>query len=325
MFARRTATQRDPVIPPGVTADGLDREVLAELRGLGRGLAADVGAHLAAVALFINDDPERAWSHAIAARRMAARLGVVRETAGLAAYRAGLYSDALAELRTARRMTGSNVHLPVMADCERGLGRPERALEILQGDEAGSLGRDGRIELAIVESGARTDLGQLDAAVVAVRLPELEAKDSPTIARLRYAYSEALRATGDTALADTWHRRALAADRDGSAGIPAPERSGYDDDDYLEDDEYEDDEILDLEAQSGDQADDQTDENEDQSDDQDEDEDDDHDHDHAPSVTATDPFSEPAVAEPVIARAPAAADLLFAEPAQEQNPAPGQD
>jgi hypothetical protein len=304
MFARRSATQRDPVIPPGVTADTLDKEVLTELRGLGRGLAADVGAHLAAVALFINDDPERAWAHAVAARRMAARLGVVRETAGLAAYRAGHYSDALAELRTARRMTGSNVHLPVMADSERGLGRPERALEIIQSGEATSLSRDGRIELAIVESGARTDLGQLDAAVVAVRLPELEAKDSPAVARLRYAYAEALRAAGQDEQAGTWHRRALAADRDGSAGIPVPERAGHDDDDYLEDDEYDED-IIDLEFEEDDEFDSDT--------------------ELELDVRATEPFSEPIVAEPVIARSPAPSGPLFAEPALDDANARAQD
>ena len=192
----------------------------AELKSLGRGLATDVGAHLAAVAMFIDDDPARAWAHAVAARRMAARLGVVRETAGLAAYRAGRYADALAELRTARRMTGSNIHLPVMADSERGLGRPQRALDIIRSDEVRGLKREGRIELAIVESGARTDLGQLDAAVVAVRLTELEAKDSPAVARLRYAYAEALRAIGRHDEAITWHRRAVLADPDGTAGIP---------------------------------------------------------------------------------------------------------
>jgi hypothetical protein len=222
-----------------VTAASLDRDVQAELKGLGKGLATDVGAHLAAVALFIDDDPERAWAHAVAARRMAARLGVVRETAGLAAYRAGHFADALSELRTARRMTASNVHLPVMADSERGLGRPQRALDIIRGEEARSLSREGRIELAIVESGARTDLGQLEAAVVAVRLPELESKDSPSVARLRYAYAEALRAVGQNEEGDIWHRRALLADRDGTAGIPI----------LIDDDEaYGDDDIVDLES-----------------------------------------------------------------------------
>lgn len=243
-FARRSAGQPDPIVPQGVTGDSLDREVQAELKSLGRGLATDVGAHLAAVALFIDDDPERAWAHAVAARRMAARLGVVRETAGLAAYRAGHYADALAELRTARRMTGSAIHLPVMADSERGLGRPQRALELARSDDARRLGRDARIELAIVESGARADLGQFDAAVVAVQVPELDAKDSPAVARLRYAYAEALRRTGRAQDAVTWHRRALLADRDGSADIPPV----IDEDEAWGAGDHGDDEILDLEA-----------------------------------------------------------------------------
>ena len=200
----------------------------AELAGLGRELAAETGAHLAAAGFFFETDPERAWAHAIAARRRAARLGVVRETAGLAAYRAGMYAEALSELRTARRMTGSNVHLPVMADSERGLGRPERALEVAHSPEARTLDRNSRIELLIVESGARTDLGEHDAAVVVLQVPELDTQtNSPTLARLRFAYSEALNRAAREREAATWRERAMDSDRDGTAELYADQ----DDDD----------------------------------------------------------------------------------------------
>jgi tetratricopeptide (TPR) repeat protein len=156
---------------------------------------------------------------------------VVRETAGLAAYRAGKYADALAELRTARRMTGSSIHLPVMADSERGLGRPERALELAHSAEASTLDRNARIELLIVESGARTDLGQHDAAVVVLQIPELDSKAaSPTLARLRYAYSEALNRAARNNEAASWLERAMASDRDGSAGLLADEGEPDEDD-----------------------------------------------------------------------------------------------
>jgi hypothetical protein len=239
-FARKSASERDPEIPEGITAALLDRDVRAELAGLGKDLAADTGAHLAAIAHFIDDDPDRAWRHAVAARRRAARLGVVRETAGLAAYRAGRYADALGELRTARRINGSNVHLPVMADSERGLGRPERALEIAHGPEARHLDRDGRIELLIVESGARTDLGEHDAAVVVLQIPELDSpQSSPALARLRYAYSEALNRAAREKEADAWRARAMADDPVGAANLYAPE---YDDGDIIDLLEEEDDE-----------------------------------------------------------------------------------
>jgi tetratricopeptide (TPR) repeat protein len=206
--------------------------VRAELVGLGRELAAETGAHLASAGFFFDTDPERAWAHAVAARRRAARLAVVRETAGLAAYRAGRYADALAELRTARRMTGSSSHLPVMADSERGLGRPERALELAHSPEARTLDRNTKIELLIVESGARADLGQHDSAVVVLQIPELDSPaNSPTLARLRYAYAEALNRAEREKEAGSWRERAMASDPDGTAELYSPDA---DEDDEIE-------------------------------------------------------------------------------------------
>ena len=240
--------ERDPEIPEGITAGDLDREVRAELAGLGRELAAETGAHLAAAGFFFESDPERAWAHAVAARRRAARLGVVRETAGLAAYRAGMYADALSELRTARRMTGSNIHLPVMADSERGLGRPERALELAHSPEGRTLDRNSKIELLIVESGARSDLGQHDAAVVVLQVPELDTPaNSPTLARLRFAYSEALNRAAREREAATWRERAMDSDRDGTADLYAQ----ADEDEIID---LEDDETSDSDDASVDQA-----------------------------------------------------------------------
>jgi hypothetical protein len=242
--------ERDPEIPEGITAGDLDREVRAELAGLGRELAAETGAHLAAAGFFFESDPERAWAHALAARRRAARLGVVRETAGLTAYRAGLYADALSELRTARRITGSNVHLPVMADSERGLGRPERALELAHSPEARTLERNSKIELLIVESGARNDLGQHDAAVVALQIPELDSPtNSPTLARLRFAYSEALNRAAREREAATWRERAMDSDPDGTADLYAH----LGDEDEIIDLEDEDDEQQDEDEQDDEQ------------------------------------------------------------------------
>ena len=111
-------------------------------------------------------DPETAYAHAVAARERAGRVGAVREAAGLAAYRSGRYAEALADLRAARRISGDQSLLPVMADCERGLGRPERALAVAASPEAETLPAAVRAELLIVASGARRDLGQPEAAAV---------------------------------------------------------------------------------------------------------------------------------------------------------------
>jgi len=247
--------------------------VRAELAGLGRELAAETGAHLAAAGFFFDTDPARAWAHAVAARRRAARLGVVRETAGLAAYRAGMYAEALSELRTARRMTGSNVHLPVMADSERGLGRPERALELAHSPEGRTLDRNSKIELLIVESGARSDLGEHDAAVVVLQVPELDTPaNSPTLARLRFAYSEALNRAAREREAEAWRERAMDSDRDGTAALYAP----VDEDEIidLEDDEAGDDETAGEAVLAGSadlQSADDADEDDDDADDEDDD------------------------------------------------------
>ncbi|WP_228485314.1 hypothetical protein [Cellulosimicrobium sp. JZ28] len=146
----------------------LDRAARGRLRTLSKDTAEVVGRHLVMAGRLIDTDPELAYEHAQAAVRRAGRVDVAREAAGLTAYRTGRYAEALRELRTVRRLNGSSEHLPIMADCERGLGRPERALALASSDEAATLDDVGRTELAIVVSGARVDLGELDAALAAL-------------------------------------------------------------------------------------------------------------------------------------------------------------
>ncbi|MFI6513386.1 hypothetical protein ACIBCT_37770 [Streptosporangium sp. NPDC050855] len=193
------------------------------------------------------DDAERAYEHTKVARRFAARIGVIREAVGIAAYRAGHFAEALSDLRAARRMTGSDSFLPVMADCERGLGRPERALDLVRSKEAERLDRVGKIELAIVESGARRDLGQNDAAVITLqRLPELrDTRPQPWSARLAFAYADALAAAGHEEPATEWFGRAMAFDEDGETD--AAERYAELTGSVIEDlEEDEDDEAIDA-------------------------------------------------------------------------------
>jgi hypothetical protein len=164
----------------------------------------------------VDDDPVQALEHARYARHRASRIAAVREAAGIAAYHAGEWSEALGELRAARRMGGGPGHLAVMADIERALGRPERAIELLRGPEVGELGRSEMIELAIVGAGARRDLGELDAAVVGLQLPELDpARRDPWSARLFYAYADNLLAAGREAEAVQWFVHATDADDEG--------------------------------------------------------------------------------------------------------------
>ena len=202
-----------PELPTDADADELDSEIRKELLTLPKGLADIVGSHLVAVARALDEDPQLALAHARFARSRAGRLAAVREAAGLAAYHAGEWSEALAELRAARRLGGDPGRLAVLADCERALGRPERALEIARSPAAAQLGTDEAVELRIVAAGARRDLGQFDAAVIALQGPDLDAEGSePWRARLRYAYADNLLAAGREQDAIRWFLAAAEAD-----------------------------------------------------------------------------------------------------------------
>lgn len=187
-----------PAIPDGIMISDLDPEVRSHLRGLTKENAEFVGRHLVASARTLDSDVEASYAHALAAVRRGGRIDVVREAAGIAAYYSGRYAEALRELRTVRRLNGSQEYLPMMADCERGLGRPERALDIAASDEARELNVSGRVEMAIVASGARLDLEQPDAALAALRdVPALDPRqDRALVARLTVARATALEVMG---------------------------------------------------------------------------------------------------------------------------------
>jgi hypothetical protein len=146
---------------------------------------------------------------------MAGRVGPVRDANGLVAYAAGEWTEALAELRAARRITGEPDHLPVMADCERALGRPAKALAMADDPEAGKLPPAARVELLIVCSGARRDLGQLEAAAHMLEVGALNGPVKPWTARLRYAYADALLSLGREDDARQWFAAAAEVDADG--------------------------------------------------------------------------------------------------------------
>lgn len=184
----------------------LHPEARNQLRTLAKDNAQEVARHLAMVARLIDDDPTLAHQHAIAASRRAGRIGVVRETLGVTAYQTGDFALALRELRTYRRITGSDEQLPLMVDCERGLGRPSRALELARSVDASTLPAGVRAELAIARSGARLDLGQTQEALDELHVPELR-KDkafewSPA---LLAAYATVLEDLGRDDEAAEWH------------------------------------------------------------------------------------------------------------------------
>ncbi|MGW4053917.1 tetratricopeptide repeat protein [Streptomyces sp. NPDC004779] len=230
-------------IPPEVTGEEIDPDVRQELMSLPKGLADDVARNLVMVAQFIDEDPEKAYGYSRVALRLASRVAAVREAAGFAAYANQKYSEALAEFRAARRMSGGVDLWPVMADCERGLGRPERALAMAGEPEVQKLDKAGQVEMRLVAAGARRDMGQLEAAIVTLQSPELASSaHHPWTARLRYAYADALLAAGREQEAREWFAKALEADKDGAtdASDRLAELDGVEFVDAFDEDEDED-------------------------------------------------------------------------------------
>ncbi|MGW8768822.1 hypothetical protein ACWGN5_40855 [Streptomyces sp. NPDC055815] len=248
-----------------------------ELMSLPKGLAEDVSRNLVMVAQLIDEDPEKAYGYSRVALRLASRVAAVREAAGFAAYATQKYSEALAEFRAARRMSGGVELWPVMADCERGLGRPERALAMAGEPEVQKLDKAGQVEMRLVAAGARRDLGQLDAAIVTLQSPELASSAvHPWTARLRYAYADALLAAGREREAREWFAKALEADKDGAtdASDRLAEMDGVEFVDAFDESDDEDELDVSDEIDESDVVDVELDEDED---DEDEDEDDDRD------------------------------------------------
>jgi len=137
----------------------------------------------------------------------------VREACGEAAYHAGEYAEALSELRAAKRMNGSQDYLPVMADCERALGRPGKALELARNPAVANLPPELKAEMTIVEAGARRDLGEIDAALRTLENAPLRTRTrADWVVRLRYAYADTLLAAGRAEEAVEWFHRTVGID-----------------------------------------------------------------------------------------------------------------
>lgn len=211
-----TKTPSGPPIPAEIEARQLSPEIRGELTTLDRATADAVARHLVAAGELLDEDPETALAHARAARARSGRIAAVREAVGIAAYACGDWAQALAELRAARRMGSKSPLLALIADCERGVGRPERAIELARSPEAAQLTADDADELRIVVAGARSDLGQHEQALAVLSTPQLDpSRTGQTAARLFYAYADTLLALGRGDEALQWFLKAAAADADG--------------------------------------------------------------------------------------------------------------
>lgn len=203
----------EPEIPADISPKELDPAIRQELRSLSKDNADKVAGHLIMAASLMDEDSAKALAHARAAKERGGRVSITRETLGIAAYHAGEWKEALTELRAARRMAGGPGLLAVMADCERGLNHPDKAIELGTSEEAAELDPEQRAELAIVIAGAHHDLKQMDDALLVLE-PETAASDLPEVTALRvtYAYADALALTGRTDDARSWFTKASKLD-----------------------------------------------------------------------------------------------------------------
>ncbi|WP_333615297.1 hypothetical protein, partial [Glutamicibacter sp.] len=220
-ISNRPDREQSPDIDEDVTGKELDRVARAQLRYLEERSASWVAKHLVMAGRLLEDDPELAYEHTMAASRRGGRVAVVREAVGIAAYHAGKYADSLRELRTHRRISGSDYNLPLIADSLRGLGRAEKAIELAHSDECANLESAVKVEMHIVAAGAYGDLGKLDLALA--ELESLEQLDfnraysfSP---RLFTAYADLLAGAGRTEDSKRWFAQVSVAER--ALGIEA--------------------------------------------------------------------------------------------------------
>ncbi|WP_235929072.1 tetratricopeptide repeat protein [Marisediminicola senii] len=198
----------DPELPDDVQAKDLDRVARAQLKTLSKENADDVARHLAMVARLIEEDAQLAYRHAVSAARRAGRIAIVRETLAIAAYSIGDFALALRELRTYRRISGNNDQLPMMVDSERGMGRPDKALELGRSVPRETLPVEVQVELAIAMSGARLDLEQADRALAELEIAQLDPDTAFSWSPALFdAYATVLEELGRDDEAEEWWQR----------------------------------------------------------------------------------------------------------------------
>ena len=155
----------EPKMPKGIEWRMLTTDDRERLRGLSKEHAENIGLHILAAYTLEESNPELALEHAKWVARQASRIDFARETLAFVAYRQGDYKLALREFRTAFRMNGFLDYLPFIADCERGMGEPKKAIEVAVSDDAKYLRGEAKAEMFLVYAGALGDLKMWDKAI----------------------------------------------------------------------------------------------------------------------------------------------------------------
>jgi hypothetical protein len=201
-----------PAVDEDVEPKQLDRFARRELAGLDKEKADFVANHLVMASRVVDENPELAHQHALAALAKGSRIPVVRESLGITAYLCGDFALALRELRTHRRLTRSDLNVPMMIDCERGLGRPDKGIELGREVKRSELPADVQVELAIALSGCRLDQGQPDRALLELDIPQRDPNKAFSYSPALFdAYAVVLAELGRDEEAAEWGQRANVA------------------------------------------------------------------------------------------------------------------
>jgi tetratricopeptide (TPR) repeat protein len=185
---------------PAQTVRSLPRDVVNELNRVARsGKEQQAAARLErAVQLLERGDSRGAVSEAQKAKELAPRSTSVREVLGMALYQQGRWREALSELQTYRRISGRADQNHLIADAERGLGRPERAVPLAEEALAGrGVPIEAKGEAVIVAASALADMGRFDQALGLLR--RVRTRDDvarPEVIRVWYVIADILEKAG---------------------------------------------------------------------------------------------------------------------------------
>ena len=159
---------KEPALPKGLSWDMLSSSDKDALRSLSREHAENVGLHILAAYELEGEDLPLALEHAKWAASNASRIDIARECLALMAYRSQDFKTALKEFLTVRRLNGESDWIPFIADCYRGLGEPQKAIETIR-KESPDASAESKLEMMLVMAGAFADLKDTERALKIIR------------------------------------------------------------------------------------------------------------------------------------------------------------
>jgi tetratricopeptide (TPR) repeat protein len=209
---RPSGGRRQPA--PAVRA--LPRDVVNELNRVARsGKGPQAAARLErSVQLLERGDARGAVAEAEKAKAFAPRSTTVREVLGMALYRQQRWREALSELQAYRRLSGRADQNHLIADAERALGRPERAVPLAEEALAGrGVPIDAKAEAVIVAASALADMGRFDQALGLLRrIRTTDEVARPEVIRVWYVIADILEKAGRPREAAAQFRKILRHD-----------------------------------------------------------------------------------------------------------------